>query len=111
MIQRVPSQNGFEALRQLMQFFQPSSRARSLGILTALTQTHPFRTNEPFLAQLLDLERVMEEYERSSGKKLEEDLKTSILLKSISGGMRNHLSTVLTETSFYDEIREAALSF
>ena len=75
-IQRVPSQNGYEALRQLMQLFQPSSRARSLGILTALTQTHPFRTNEPFLAQLLDLERVMEEYERSSGKKLEEDLKT-----------------------------------
>ena len=92
-IQRVPSQNGDEALRQLMQLF------------------HPFRTNEPFLAQLLDLERVMEEYERSSGKKLEEDLKTSILLKSISGGMRNHLSTVLTETSSYDEIREAALRY
>ena len=34
-IQRVPSQNGYEALRQLMQLFQPSSRARSLGILTA----------------------------------------------------------------------------
>ena len=110
-IQRVPSQNGYEALRQLMQLFQPSSRACSLGILTALTQTHPFRANEPFLAQLLDLERVMEEYERSSGKKLGEDLKTSILLKSISGGMRNHLSTVLTETSSYDEIREAALRY
>eukprot|EP00439_Symbiodinium_sp_Y106_P033819 s6169_g4.t1 len=85
-IHRVAQQNGYESLRQLMQLYQPTSRTRSLGILTTL-------------AQLLELERMIDEYERSSNKQLDDDFKTSILLKCITGQMKNHLATVLTEAA------------
>ena len=110
-IQRVPSQNGYEALRQLMQLFQPTSRTRSLGILTALTQVHSFKSSEPLLAQLLELERMCDEYEKASSKSLDDDFKTSILLKCIAGPMKSHLATILTEHATYAEIREAALRY
>ena len=110
-VQRTPLQNGFEALRQLVQLFQPTSRTRSLGILSALTTMSHFKNGEPLLPQVLDMERIMDEYERSSGKKLDDDFKTSIFLRSISGNMRNHLATILTEDVTYDVLREAALRF
>ena len=43
LIQRVPAQSGFEALRQLIQLFQPTSRTRSLGILSAIDQHEPLQ--------------------------------------------------------------------
>ena len=110
-VQRVPRQNGYESVRQLINMFQPTSRTRALGILSALTQMPPFRTNEPLLAQLLDMERIFDEYNRSSGKLVDEDLKTSILMRCITGSMRQHLATQLTETATYDELREAALRY
>ena len=110
-IQRVPNSNGYEALRQLIQLYHPTSRTRSLGILTALTQISSFKTTEPLLAQLLEVERMIDEYERSSNKVLDDDFKTSILLKCITGQMKNHLATVLTEHATYSEIREAALRY
>ena len=110
-IQRVPNSNGYEALRQLIQLYHPTSRTRSLGILTALTQISSFKTTEPLLAQLLEVERMIDEYERSSNKVLDDAFKTSILLKCITGQMKNHLATVLTEHATYSEIREAALRY
>ncbi|CAE7773613.1 unnamed protein product, partial [Symbiodinium microadriaticum] len=76
-IQRIPVQNGFEALRQLVQLYQPASKTRSLGILSALTSMGHFRAGEPLLPQVLDMERIMDEYERSSSKKLDDDFKSS----------------------------------
>ncbi len=110
-IQRIPMQNGFEALRQLMQLFQPTSRTRSLGILSALTSMSAFKGNEPLLPQVLDMERIIDEYERSSSKKLDDDFKSSIFLRSLPNSMRNHLATILTEDVTYDELREACLRF
>ncbi|CAE7534465.1 unnamed protein product, partial [Symbiodinium sp. CCMP2456] len=46
-IQRIPVQNGFEALRQLVQLYQPASKTRSLDILSALTSMGHFRAGEP----------------------------------------------------------------
>ena len=64
-------------------------RTRSLGILSAITSMIHFKGNEPLLPQVLDMERISEEYERSSGKKLDDDFKTSIFLRSITQNMRN----------------------
>ena len=111
LIQRVPVQNGFEALRQLVQLYQPASKTRSLGILSALTSMSHFRASEPLLPQVLEMERIISEYERSSGKSLDDDFKSSIFLRSVSNSMRNHLATVLTEDVTYDTLRETALHF
>ena len=110
-IQRIPVQNGFEALRQLVQLYQPASKTRSLGILSALTSMGHFRAGEPLLPQVLDMERIMDEYEKSSSKKLDDDFKSSIFLRSVSSNMRNHLATVLNEDVTYSTLRETALHF
>ena len=50
--------------------FQPPSKVRSLGILSALTQLKGFNTKEPYLPQILELEleRGFEQYELASGE-------------------------------------------
>ncbi|CAE7217588.1 unnamed protein product, partial [Symbiodinium sp. CCMP2456] len=100
-----------EALRQLVQLYQPASKTRSLGILSALTSMGHFRAGEPLLPQVLDMERIMDEYERSSSKKLDDDFKAIIFLRSVSNNMRNHLATVLSEDVTYNTLRETALHF
>ena len=70
-----------------------------------------FRASEPLLPQVLEMERIISEYERSSGKSLDDDFKSSIFLRSVSNSMRNHLATVLTEDVTYDTLRETALHF
>ena len=55
------------------------------------------------------IERIMDKYERSSSKKLDDDFKSSIFLRSVSNNMRNHLATVLNEDVTYSTLRETAL--
>ena len=76
-----------------------------------LTNEGHFRASEPLLPQVLEMERIISEYERSSGKSLDDDFKSSIFLRSVSNSMRNHLATVLTEDVTYDTLRETALHF
>ena len=70
-----------------------------------------FKSGKPLLLQVLDIECIMDKYERRSGKKLDDDFKASIFLRSISGNMQNHLATILTEDVTYDVLCEAALRF
>ena len=110
-VKQVSQQRGYEALRMLLLQFQPPSKVRSLGILSALTQLKGFNTKEPYLPQILELERGFEQYEIASGEAVQASLKSALLLRSLSGVMRQHISASLPEDASYTTLREAILRY
>ena len=84
LVQRIPEQGGYEALRQLLLLFQPPSKVRSLGMLGALVAVRAFSAKESLQSQILELERAFTEYETSTGASgLSEELKSALLLKCL----------------------------
>ena len=110
-VKQVSLQRGYEALRMLLLQFQPPSKVRSLGILSALTQLKGFNTKEPYLPQILELERGFEQYELASGEAVQASLKSALLLRSLSGVVRQRISASLPEDASYTTLREAILRY
>ena len=58
---------------------------------------------------MLELERAVEERERSSGEQVQESLKSALLLRSVSNNVRAHISASLDENASYATLRECVL--
>ncbi|CAE7327697.1 unnamed protein product [Symbiodinium microadriaticum] len=110
-VKQISGQQGYEALRMLLLQYQPASRVRSLGILSALTQIKGFNPKEPYLPQILELERAFEQYAIASGEDVQPSLKSALLLRSLSGVMRQHICAALPEDASYSVLREAVLRY
>ena len=110
-VKQINQQQGYEALRMLLLQFQPPSKVRSLGILSALTQIKGFNPKEPYLPQVLELERAFEQYSLASGEDVQPSLKSALLLRSLTGQMRQHICASLPEDASYSVLREAVLRF
>ena len=111
LVKQVGGQQGYEALRLLLLQYQPPSRVRSLGILSAITQVKGFSSKEPLLSQILELERGFEQYEVASSEALQDSLKSALLLRSLTGQMRQHICASLPENAAYSTLREAILRY
>ena len=106
LVKSISNSNGYEALRQLIALYARQSKARSLGILTALTQVAAFKTSEALMPQVLDLERVFSEYETSPQQLLQEELKTALLVRCLPNNIKNQLNAALPEDASYAQVRE-----
>ena len=61
--------------------------------------------------QVLNLERVREAYEKSSGRDLPDDLTLSVLVKALPANICNHVQLSMAETSDYASVRSMVLSY
>ena len=66
LLRLVPNKNGLEGWRQLMAEYEPSTASRATAMLAALLT--PVWGQKPFLDELLDWERSIENYEAASGE-------------------------------------------
>ena len=87
-IKNMSNYNGFEALGQMLLNCQPQARNRAMNLLQGI-MAHP-KINMKFLIlpQLLKLEEHFTQYERLGGK-LPPDMRAAVLLKAISGPLKN----------------------
>eukprot|EP00434_Breviolum_minutum_P045713 symbB.v1.2.041042.t1/scaffold7772.1/size9363/1 len=76
----VAGRNGFEAWRQLLSQYQPRTRARSISMLSALMNFPQFNKSQTIIEQIQGFERLRNEYRRSSGVDLADDVSLSILV-------------------------------
>ena len=110
LVKSVKDSNGYEALRQLIGIYAPQTKSRSLGILAALTQVSAFRASKPIVQQVLDLERVFNEYDvLSLQTNLPEDLRTALLVRCLPNRPNNYkdqLNAALPEDASYAQVRE-----
>ena len=96
--------NGMEVYRQLVQHYQPSSKARSLSLLQAFVQAPSFTKEKPMLEQALGLERLRAEYQRCSGESVSDDLALSVLVRCFPKQIRQRVQLQMSDTITYKAI-------
>ena len=110
MVRNVTGSNGLEAYRMLIQQNEPVSNNRSMGLLNVITNWPAFTGKLSLMQQLLRLEHAFAEYEKL-GTKLNEDLKTAILMRSLTGQLKVWLQLQVNESTTYAKVREMVLLY
>ena len=66
-LRQIESANGLEVYRQLISLYAPKTKGRSLALLNALMSYPQFSKERSTLEQVQNLEKLADEYRRSSG--------------------------------------------
>ena len=72
---------------------------------------HRFNAKKTFLENILAFEDSSEQYEKASGDIVSDDLKTSIVLNSADGPVKQHLLLNMKTGTTYSEVRQFILSY
>ena len=108
LLKQVPSSNGMEVWRQLCSLYTPKTKSRALGILSAL-MTHPAFTREKtFLEQVQGLDRIADEYRKSSGADVADDILLTTLVKCLPRQLQQHVQLNMTETSTFKRSKKGS---
>ena len=107
----VAGRNGFEAWRQLLSQYQPRTRARSISMLSALMNFPPFNKTQTIIEQIQGFERLRNEYRRSSGFDLADDVSLSILVRCLPKALQQHVQLQLREDSTYGTVRSMVVAY
>ena len=86
-VRAVTTSDGYKAWQHLCREFQPKTRQRTLCMLQAITQFPAFEKGKS-LEGLLALEKLVEDYERFSEEKLNDDLKVATLIRCCPQALR-----------------------
>ena len=111
LLRQQEDRNGIEVYRQLVQLYQPSSKSRSLALLQAYMQAPQFVKDKTLLEQVLGLERLRSEYQRSSGNDVSDDLALSILVRCLPTHIRQHVQLQMSDSSSYQQVRSYILGY
>ena len=109
-VRNLTGSNGLEAYRMLIQQNEPVSKNRSMGLLNVIMNWPAFTGKLSLMQQLLRLEHAFAEYEKL-GTKLNEDLKTAILMRSLTGQLKVWLQLQVNESTTYAKVREMVLLY
>ena len=108
---QVMDRNGYETWRQLCQLYAPRTKSRSISLLQALMSFPAFDKSRTLLEQIQSLERVRDEYQRSTNVSLPDDLMVSTLLRVLPKTIQQHLHLQMTSTTDYAAVRAMVLNY
>ena len=109
-VKQVSNSNGLEAYRLLIQQNEPLSKNRSMGLLNVIMNWPAFNGKTSLMQQVLKLENAYAEYEKL-GSRLNDDLKTAILMRSVTGQLKTWLQLQVSESTTYAKVREMILLY
>ena len=109
-VRHTAGSNGLEAYRALIQQNEPLTKNRSMGLLNVIMIWPQFSGKTSLMQQVLKLEHAYTEYEKL-GSKLNDDLKTAILMRSVTGQLKTWLQLQVTESTTYSKVREMILMY
>ena len=109
-VRQTAGSNGLEAYRALIQQNEPLPKNRSMGLLNVVMNWPQFSGKTGLMQQVLELEHAYTEYEKL-GSKLNDDLKTTILMRSVTGQEKTLLQLQVTESTTYSKVREMILMY
>jgi len=105
LVQNVVNSDGWEAYRVLSRRFDPQGAGRRRNIMSQLLQPGSYDPTALNSAIARWEERVRI-YERRSGSKLPDDIKSSILTEMTKGPLKEHLILNAAKLRNYDAVRE-----
>ena len=91
-VRQVTGCNGLEAYRTLILQNEPVSKNRSMGLLNVKMNWPTFSNKMSQMQNVLKLEHAYSEYEKL-GSRLNDDLKTAILMRGVTGQLKSLAST------------------
>ena len=94
----------------LIQQNEPLSKNRSMGLLNVIMNWPTFSGKMSYMQQILKLEHAYAEYEKL-GTRLNDDLKTAVLMRSITGQLKTWLQLQVSETTTYAKVREMIMAY
>ena len=109
-VKQIAGCNGLEAYRTLIQQNEPVSKNRSMGLLNIIMNWPQFGGKQSLMQQVLKLEHAFNEYEKL-GSRLNDDLKTAILMRSVTGQLKVWLQLQVTESTTYSRVREMVIQY
>ena len=109
-VRQTTGNNGLEAYRTLIQQNEPISKNRSMGLLNVIMNWPTFSGKLSLMQNVLKLEHAYAEYEKF-GNRLNDDLKTAILMRSVTGQLKAWLQLQVTESTTYSRVREMVLMY
>ena len=103
--------NSLETWRQSCQLFETCTKLRSTSLLQALMRFPNFGKSRTLLEQIQSLERIREEYQKTSNTVLSDDIMTSTSLRVLPRQIQQHLHLQMTSTSDYFSVRAMVLGY
>jgi hypothetical protein len=105
LVQNVESANGWEAWRVLAKRFDPQGAGRRRNVMSQLIQPGSYDVRE-LNSAMNKWEEKVRLYEKRSGTKLPEDMKSAILTEMTKGSLKEHLILNAAKLKDYDSVRE-----
>ena len=102
----IESGNGFESYRVISRDLLPTARTRALALLQAINSWPSFSPQQGMMLQLSKLEQAQREYELASNTTLTDDHKMAILLKCLTGQLKQYTNLMIADSSTYSELRQ-----
>ena len=110
-LRSVNDMNGFEVWRRLTAELEPSSRSRSLAMAQALVGFPSMSRGASLMDYVLTHEKLVNEYERLSGVRYDDNLKLGTLLKGIPQQLRQHVMVDINDRATYMDLRTKLLQY
>ena len=84
----------------------PTARTRALALLQAINSWPSLFPQQGMMLQLSKLEQAQREYELASNTTLTDDRKMAILLKCLTGQLKQYTNLMIANSSTYSELRQ-----
>ena len=99
-----------EAYRMLLKEYQPTNRARSLELFHNILN-YRFAQNKGIAENILEYEEKIEQYEKATGEKVQENLKVSTLIQGMKPEVKRHLLLNMDEKTKYSALRQYLVNY
>ena len=103
LIRYLDDSNGFKAWNILSKEMEPSTRQRSLALLTQLSRV-TFAADRSITEQLPAYDALVREYERVSGSRFPDDSKIAAIMLALPVALRTQIQIIIDENTTYTSL-------
>ena len=108
----VKNENGLEAMRLLVNRYEPRTPGTKRALLKAIINNPPAKKAEDIEANLMHMEELISKYESMAGgdERLPTDLKVTVMIDLCVKDLREHLE-LNTKDMLYKQVRDEIMSY
>ena len=111
LLRAVGDSNGLEVWRQLHALYVPKTKVRSMAILSAIMGFPAFTKERTLLEQVQMLERLGDEYQRTSGTNISGDVLLTTLVRALPRAVQQHIHLGMTNATTYQEVKDRVVAY
>ena len=103
--------NGLEVWRQLHALYVRKTKVRSMAILSAIMGFPAFTKERTLLEQVQMLERLGDEYQRTSGTNISDNILLTTLVRALPRAVQQHIQLGMTNATTYQEVKGRVVAY